>query len=88
MNARWSASMLALTLAQGGYAVQQTRPRHLQFGGDVLEMLGQLLGTFKLADGSEGVLRQLSVEFSIMLQRHWKVLGIRPAQCVKLLCAE
>jgi hypothetical protein len=88
MKSRWNATLLAMTLALSGCAVQQTRSGQLKVGVDVPEMIGQRLATFKLADGSEGVLRVLSGEFSIKLQRHQKVFDIRPAQRVKLLRTE
>jgi hypothetical protein len=88
MKSSWSATLLAMTLAFGGCAVQQSRPGQLQVGVDVPEMIGQRLASFKLADGSEGVLRVLSGQFSIKLQRHLKVFDIRPAQRVKLLRTE
>lgn len=83
------AAVLAATVALAGCAVQGGQAgRPLTVGLDEAELLGQTVGSFKLADGGEGRLRLYNGRYTIKLQRHFKVLAVEQAQVAKVLAAE
>lgn len=84
-----NAAMLAAAVALAGCAVQGGQAgRPMTVGLDEAELLGQTVGSFKLADGGEGRLRLFNGRYTIKLQRHFKVLAVEQAQVAKVLAAE
>lgn len=69
------ASVAALTLATG-CAVKKNQAGHIEFRLDDAELLGKVVQTFRMPDGSEARLRVLNGRYSIKLQKQLTVIPI------------
>lgn len=77
-----SGTLALATLA--GCGVTQTR-QGFQVGLDHAEIFGTSLATFKLADGTDAALRRApDGEYSIKLQRYYRVLPIDKAESARI----
>ncbi len=81
-------SLALAAIALTSCAIQTSPGGQFQVGLDDAELLGQTLASFKLADGSEGRLRVLNGQFSLKLQKYFKVLNIPNATLVKVVSAD
>ena len=69
-------------------AVQSGPGGKVHVGIDNAELLGQQLGKFTLADGSEGTLRVHNGRYSIKLEKYFKVISIANALSARVVRTE
>ena len=72
------------TLLITGCAVQSGPGGKLKVGLDGAALLGNELATFKLADGSDGTLRSLNGDYSLKLERFFRVIPLGKKRAAQL----
>ncbi|WP_141118727.1 hypothetical protein [Pandoraea sp. PE-S2R-1] len=79
---------MAVSLGLGGCAVTRNQNGNMTYGFDEASVFGTTVDTFKLADGSEGVLRRSNGKYTVKLERYMRVLPLGNAMTARLVRSE